>query len=43
VVRLYTHQRFEENLRLYASLGYEVEREEAVSGGILIHMAKAVG
>lgn len=41
-VRLYTNQRFEENLRLYASLGYEVEREEALNGGIAVHMVKAV-
>ena len=41
-VRLYTNQRFEENLRLYASLGYEVEQEEALNGGIAVHMVKAV-
>ncbi|WP_157218709.1 GNAT family N-acetyltransferase [Flavisphingomonas formosensis] len=41
-VRLYTNQRFEENLHLYASLGYEIEREEALNGGVLIHMVKAV-
>jgi ribosomal protein S18 acetylase RimI-like enzyme len=41
-VRLYTNSRFEENLRLYASLGYAVEREEALNGGIAIHMVKQV-
>ncbi|MBB4087838.1 GNAT family N-acetyltransferase [Sphingomonas carotinifaciens] len=41
-VRLYTNQRFEENLRLYASLGYEIEREEALNGGVAIHMVKVV-
>jgi ribosomal protein S18 acetylase RimI-like enzyme len=39
-VRLYTNSRFEENLRLYASLGYAVEREEALNGGIAVHMVK---
>jgi ribosomal protein S18 acetylase RimI-like enzyme len=41
-VRLYTNSRFEENLRLYASLGYGVEREEALNGGTAIHMLKRV-
>lgn len=41
-VRLYTNQRFEENLRLYASLGFEVEREETLNGGVAVHMMKAV-
>jgi GNAT superfamily N-acetyltransferase len=41
-VRLYTNQMFEENLRLYASLGYEIEREEALNGGFVIHMVKVV-
>jgi GNAT superfamily N-acetyltransferase len=39
-VRLYTNQRFAENLRLYAALGYGVEREEALNGGVAIHMIK---
>ena len=41
-VRLYTNQKFEENLRLYVSLGYEVEREEGLNGGVAIHMVKVV-
>lgn len=41
-VRLYTNSRFEENLRLYASLGYVVEREEARNGGVAVHMAKQI-
>ena len=41
--RLYTNQRFEENLRLYASLGYRVDREEALNGGVAVHMSKALG
>lgn len=42
MVRLYTNAKFEENVRLYVSLGYTIEREEAISGGTLIHMAKSV-
>jgi ribosomal protein S18 acetylase RimI-like enzyme len=38
--RLYTNQRFAANLALYASLGYRVEREEALNGGVAVHMAK---
>lgn len=41
-VRLYTNSLFRENLRLYRSLGYEFEREEALNGGVLIHMVKHV-
>ena len=39
---LYTNARFEENLRFYAARGYGVDREEAVRGGIVVHMSKAV-
>jgi len=40
-VRLYTNARFARNLRLYARLGYEPYREEAVPRvGIAIHMRK---
>jgi ribosomal protein S18 acetylase RimI-like enzyme len=38
--RLYTNQRFEENVRLYLWLGYQVEREEARGGGITVDMVK---
>jgi ribosomal protein S18 acetylase RimI-like enzyme len=41
--RLYTNKLFSENLRLYASLGYQVEREEALNGGVAIHMSKPCG
>lgn len=41
--RLYTHALFAENLRLYASLGYVVEREETLSGGVAVHMVKVLG
>ena len=42
VVRLYTNSLFKENLRLYAALGYDFEREEALNGGVAIHMLKRV-
>uniref|UniRef100_B0T382 GCN5-related N-acetyltransferase n=1 Tax=Caulobacter sp. (strain K31) TaxID=366602 RepID=B0T382_CAUSK len=38
--RLYTNARFTENLRLYAALGYRVDREEALNGGVAVHMSK---
>jgi len=38
--RLYTNQRFTANLTLYESLGYRVESEEALNGGVAVHMAK---
>lgn len=40
--RLYTNQRFAENLQLYASLGYRVDREEALNGGVAVHMSMAL-
>lgn len=43
VIRLYTNAKFEENIRLYGSLGYEAEREEPMNGGIIVHMAKSIG
>ena len=39
-IRLYTNSRFAENIRLYTSLGYEVEHEEALNGGVAVHMRK---
>ena len=39
-VRLYTNQRFAENIHLYRRLGYEVEREETWTGGVIVHMRK---
>ena len=38
--RLYTNSLFVANLRLYAALGYQVEREQALAGGIAVHMIK---
>jgi len=39
-LRLYTNQRFAENIRLYASVGYEVERTETLARGVVVHMVK---
>jgi ribosomal protein S18 acetylase RimI-like enzyme len=41
-MRLYTNKLFVQNIRLYAALGYQVEREEALNGGIAIHMMKSI-
>ena len=38
--RLYTNKLFAANVRLYAALGYGVEREESLNGGIAVHMMK---
>jgi GNAT superfamily N-acetyltransferase len=38
--RLYTNKLFGANLRLYAALGYQVEREEQLNGGVAVHMTK---
>lgn len=47
MLRLYTNKHYAANLRLYASLGYQVEREEPYAGAgktraddIVVHMAK---
>jgi ribosomal protein S18 acetylase RimI-like enzyme len=40
--RLYTNKLFAANLRLYETLGYRVDREEALNGGIAVHMSKAL-
>lgn len=41
-VRLYTNQRFAANIALYASLGYRIDREEALNGGVAVHMSKRI-
>jgi GNAT superfamily N-acetyltransferase len=38
--RLYTNKLFAENVRFYLELGYQVDREEAFAGGIIVHMSK---
>jgi ribosomal protein S18 acetylase RimI-like enzyme len=40
--RLYTNKLFAENLRLYTSLGYQIEREEELNGGVAVYMLKAL-
>ncbi|MCD0416188.1 GNAT family N-acetyltransferase [Rubrivivax sp. JA1024] len=43
-LRLYTNERFEENIRLYASLGYAQERlETRANGARVVHMGKQMG
>jgi ribosomal protein S18 acetylase RimI-like enzyme len=39
-LRLYTNQRFAENVALYRKLGYRVDREEDIKVGIVVHMSK---
>ena len=39
-LRLYTNQLFAENIALYQRLGYEIEREEVLPTGVVIHMQK---
>jgi len=39
-LRLYTNQRFAENVQLYLKLGYRVDREEELTVGIAVHMSK---
>jgi hypothetical protein len=41
-VRLYTNKLFAENVQLYSQLGYQVDREEEFTGGIVVHMSKSV-
>lgn len=38
--RLYTNALFTENLRLYAALGYRVDRDEVLNGGVVVHLSK---
>jgi GNAT superfamily N-acetyltransferase len=39
-VRLYTNQRFAENIRLYLALGYRIDREEESALGVTTYMSK---
>ncbi len=39
-LRLYTNQRFAENVRYYQRFGYEIEREAPHGGGVIVHMKK---
>lgn len=42
-VRLYTNQRFTENIRLYEGLGYRIDGVEDAGVAVVVHMSKAVG
>jgi ribosomal protein S18 acetylase RimI-like enzyme len=41
-VRLYTNARMVENIALYRSLGYRIDREEPVGTSVQVHMSKAL-
>ncbi len=41
-MRLYTNQRFAENIGLYRRCGYRITQEEVVPVGVVTHMAKAL-
>jgi GNAT superfamily N-acetyltransferase len=41
-VRLYTNQMFVENIALYQSVGYRLDREEDVGVAIAVHMSKPI-
>jgi N-acetylglutamate synthase-like GNAT family acetyltransferase len=42
-LRLYTNQRFVENIAFYRRRGFAVTREEALPHGVATHMAKRLG
>ncbi len=39
-LRLYTNARFADNLRFYARLGFETERDTPLNGGVAVYMTK---
>ena len=41
-IKLYTNKLFAENVQLYGSLGYRVDREEEFKGGFAVHMSKPI-
>lgn len=41
-LRLYTNERFTDNIRFYGRLGYGVDRTEPFKGGTVVHMKKSV-
>jgi GNAT superfamily N-acetyltransferase len=41
-IRLYTNQRFAENILFYERNGYRIDREEDFGAGIAVHMSRAV-
>jgi GNAT superfamily N-acetyltransferase len=42
-LRLFTNRRFAENIRLYQSVGYVIDREEDVGFAVRVHMSKRAG
>jgi ribosomal protein S18 acetylase RimI-like enzyme len=42
VVRLYTNARMVENIALYESLGYRIDRKEPAGTGVQVHMSKTL-
>jgi len=41
-IRLYTNKLFAANVQLYASLGYQLDREAILSLGTAVHMSKPI-
>jgi len=41
-IRLYTNKLFAENVALYLKLGYQVDREEVIPAGTVVHMSKPI-
>jgi ribosomal protein S18 acetylase RimI-like enzyme len=41
-VRLYTNQRFAENVALYLKVGFRIDREETGPLGVAVHMSKPI-
>ncbi len=39
-IRLYTNKRFAANVAFYLKRGYRLDREEAFTGGVMVHMSK---
>ena len=42
-IRLYTNKLFAQNIELYRTLGYRIDREEVLTIGVAVHMSKPVG
>jgi ribosomal protein S18 acetylase RimI-like enzyme len=42
-IRLYTNKLFAQNIELYRTLGYRIDREEVLEIGVAVHMSKPVG
>jgi len=41
-IRLYTNQRFAENVELYRRVGYRIDREETGERGVTVYMSKTL-